>query len=69
LCRPGYMCFHCTYPDCDCSINEVPQTMEESAILKSVREVKGKKKAPIGGNRYGRLEINVINIISQTEAI
>jgi len=69
LCRPGYMCFHCTHSDCDCSINEVPQTMEESVILKSVREVKAKKKAPIGGNRYGRIEINVMNIISQTEAI
>jgi hypothetical protein len=43
--------------------------MEESVILKSVREVKAKKKAPIGGNRYGRIEINVMNIISQTEAI
>jgi len=43
--------------------------MEESVILKSVREVKAKKKAPISGNRYGRIEINVMNIISQTEAI
>ena len=70
MCRPGYMCFHCTRPDCNCSTNTVPQTVEESEILKSVTgAVKAKKKAPIGGSRYGRLEINLVNIISQTEAI
>lgn len=45
ICNPGYACLTCKYHDCKASVRSIPQTKEESRMLKVAKFRKHKKVA------------------------